>query len=245
MRYLILSDLHANLEASRAVLEDARRRGFDEILCLGDVVGYGGDPNAVVDLVRSIELRAIVRGNHDKVAAGVEDGDTFSDVARVAAAWTHETLTADNRRWLADLPRGPLDVGGFLISHGTPIEEDAYILGDIDADVAFAAAPFHLAFFGHSHLACVFVARQGAVETVIPVPEGDPIRVDAGARYLVNPGSIGQPRDQDVRAAYALYDREAGLVVLHRIAYDVASAQRKITEQGLPAALALRLQYGV
>src|SRR5262245_60833327 len=137
MRYLVLSDLHSNIEATRAVLEDAGRRGFDRAVCLGDIVGYGGSPNEVVDTLRALDPVAIIRGNHDKVATGIEDGEYFNDIARAAALWTRDMLTPLNRDYILGLPRGPVDAGGFLISHGTPVDEDAYILSELDADVVF------------------------------------------------------------------------------------------------------------
>ena len=246
MRFLVLSDLHSNIQALQAVLRDARLRGYDRVLCLGDVVGYGANPNEVVDWLRSQPPHAIVRGNHDKVATGLESGDEFSEIALEAALWTREALSPENMKYLAELPQGPIDAGGFLISHGTPLLEDAYLLSDLDAAFVFGAAPFTLAFFGHSHFACAFFV--GADEEVeLEMLDGDshvlPLR--EGFRYLVNPGSLGQPRDHDPRAAYAIFDQEAGEVTVHRVAYDIAAAQSRMAEMGLPAALAQRLAFGV
>jgi diadenosine tetraphosphatase ApaH/serine/threonine PP2A family protein phosphatase len=246
MRYLILSDLHANLEATTAVLRDARGRGFDRAACLGDIVGYGASPNEVVDLLRALEPVAVVRGNHDKVAAGVDSGEQFSEIALQAALWTREALTAPNREWLASLPRGPLEVDGFLISHGTPVDEDAYLLSEEDARAVFESLAFPLAFFGHSHFACTFHAGEDG-ETIVELLAGEACRleIEERRRYLVNPGSIGQPRDHDPRTAYALYDAEARAVTVHRVLYDVTEAQRKIASEGLPLPLAQRLEFGI
>jgi predicted phosphodiesterase len=246
MRYLILSDLHSNLEAVRAVIQDARDRGFDQVVCLGDIVGYGASPNEVIDLLRGLEPVAVVRGNHDKVAAGVETGEQFSDMALQAALWTRETLSSSNRDYLASLPRGPVDVNGFLISHGTPLEEDAYLLSEEDALCIFESVPFSLAFFGHSHFACTFHVKgedQPAAELL--AGEECVLGLEEGARYLVNPGSIGQPRDHNPWAAYAIYDTEVPAITALRVAYDVPSAQRKIAEEGLPLPLAQRLEFGI
>ncbi len=245
MRYLILSDLHANLEASHAVLTDAGGHGYDRVLCLGDIVGYGGCPNEVVDLVRAQKPHAVIRGNHDKVASGLEEGDQFNEVARSAAVWTRETLTPDNRRWLMELPQGPLDMGGFLISHGSPVDEDAYILTEVDALMVFDSLEFPLAFFGHSHFACSFALAARRARLEMFSGEERPLAVNSGGRYLVNPGSIGQPRDHNPRAAYAIYDQDAGSITIHRVAYDWRTAQKRITDQGLPYPLAFRLEFGV
>src|SRR5262245_9349708 len=137
MRYLVLSDLHSNIEATRAVLDDAGRRGYDRAVCLGDIVGYGGSPNEVVDALRALEPVAVIRGNHDKVATGIEEGEYFNDIARAAALWTRDKLNPVNREYVLALPPGPVDAGGFLISHGTPVDEDAYILSEMDAAAVF------------------------------------------------------------------------------------------------------------
>lgn len=246
MRYLILSDLHANLEAVRAVLADARGRRYDRVLCLGDIVGYGPDPNEVVELLRAQSPYAVIRGNHDKVAAGIDDGEEFSEVALAAALWTRGTLSRESFRYLAGLPQGPLEVDGFLISHGTPLVEDDYLLCDEDAASVFDTMEFSIAFFGHTHFACAFF-RCGEEETQLQMLEGEEcsFSVEPGVRYLINPGSIGQPRDQDPRAAYAIYDPGIRTVTVHRVAYDVLSAQERMRAERLPPALAQRLEFGV
>ena len=200
----------------------------------------------MIDLLRSLEPSAIVRGNHDKVAAGLEEGDQFSEIALAAAFWTRETLTAENRDWLASLPMGPIDAGGFFISHGTPIDEDAYLLSADEAQLIFESMSFSLSFFGHSHFACSFHIWQGE-EPVVELLAGDEcnLRIEEGGRYLVNPGSIGQPRDHNPRTAYAIYDQESSIVTVYRIPYDIAEAQRKIAESGLPLPLAQRLEFGI
>jgi diadenosine tetraphosphatase ApaH/serine/threonine PP2A family protein phosphatase len=140
---------------------------------------------------------------------------------------------------------GPLDVGGFLISHGNPVDEDAYVLGEMDALMVFEAVAFPLAFFGHSHFPCAFATTGRRALLEMLDGEAHELRLQAGMRYLVNPGSIGQPRDHNPRAAYAVFDEEEGSVTVHRVAYDFKSAQRRITEQGLPYPLAFRLEFGV
>jgi len=244
MRYLILSDLHANLEALRSVLADADAKGFDRLLCLGDIVGYGANPNEVIELLRARRPYAVIRGNHDKVACGIEDGEHFNDIALTAAVWTREALAPENRRYLRELPQGPVDAGGFLISHGNPYDEDGYLLSEVDALMTFESVPFSLAFFGHTHFACSF-SIAGERSNLEMLGEDQVLRLDPEWRYLINPGSIGQPRDHNPRAAYALYDRDASSVSLHRVRYDVAAAQKKISDSGLPFPLAYRLEFGV
>ena len=244
MRYLILSDIHANLDAFETVLEHARGR-WDRVLVLGDLVGYGAEPNAVVDRVRELAPDAVIRGNHDKAATGIDDGSQFNHVARAAAFWTGAQLTPDNAQYLRELPMGPVEIdSGTEICHGAPFDEDHYIFDGNDAHMAFESAAHALCLFGHTHLPAVF----RLVEDVMygGAPEGDEMVVpmQRGARYLINVGSIGQPRDGDPRAAYGVLDDEAREVTLFRVAYAVDKAQAKILAAGLPASLANRLAVG-
>ncbi|MCC7242958.1 MAG: metallophosphoesterase family protein [Acidobacteria bacterium] len=246
MRYLVISDIHANLQAYDTVMAAAGRLGWDRAVVLGDLVGYGADPNAVVERVRALQPHAVIRGNHDKVGSGLETPEGFNAVARSAIHWTHDALTDDNRAWLAGLTAGPIIVDeAFEICHGTPFDEDAYVFDDLDALRAVHAARRALCFFGHTHVQVGYGLRnnQFVVET-----DGEPrpfeLAVAAEARYLVNPGSVGQPRDGDPRAGFGVVDVEAGTVTLHRVAYPVAKAQARITAEGLPEILAERLGVG-
>jgi predicted phosphodiesterase len=245
MRYLILTDIHANLEGLQTCLQDARTRGYDETLILGDIVGYGPDPNAVIQLIRELHPKAIVRGNHDKVALGMNQAEGFHAAARAAAHWMLESLTEGNREWLVALPMGPTVIDGELeICHGAPFDEDAYIFDELDARHAFEAATAPVCFFGHTHFAVVFRIAKDLLEIVNP-PDGDTgLIVDAQARYLVNPGSVGQPRDGDPRAAYAIYDTDAKQLDLIRLAYPLEITQEKMLRVGLPDPLARRLALG-
>ena len=153
MRSLIVSDIHGNLEALDTVLAVLDGR-YDDVLVLGDLVGYGADPNGVVDRVKSLNPRAVIRGNHDKVAAGLEDGDSFNAVARSAVLWTFEALTPENRAYLSNLPEGPVEIDDLLeICHGTPYDEDAYLFDELDALRAFEAATRPVCLYGHTHVA--------------------------------------------------------------------------------------------
>lgn len=246
MRHLILTDIHANLEALDAVLADARARTYDDIVVLGDVVGYGADPNAVVERVRDLKPMALVRGNHDKVACGLESADTFNTIAKAAAKWTFDALTPVNRQWVAELPVGPATVDADVqICHGSPIDEDEYIFGPSEARAALLASTRSVCLFGHTHYPAIFEAVSGTLEGARVAGAVEPeLRLRSGVKYLVNPGSVGQPRDGDPRAAYAIVDAPAGRVEMIRVPYAVQSAQEKIRRAGLPDPLAERLALG-
>lgn len=246
MRHLVLTDIHANLEALETVLADARGRGYDDVLVLGDVVGYGADPNAVVEVVKGLRPVALVRGNHDKVSCGLESADGFNHVARAAAEWTLVTLTPDNRQWVAGLQQGPAVVDADVeICHGSPIDEDEYIFGPAEARIALLATTRTICLFGHTHYPAIFETRDGSMDGARVGAGVEPeLHIAAGAKYLVNPGSVGQPRDGDPRAAYAIVDTSASKVDLIRLPYPVQVAQDKIRKAGLPAPLADRLAVG-
>ena len=245
MRYLILSDIHSNREALAAVLNRVRRKRWDKAIVLGDVVGYGANPNEAVDAVRSLRPLVAIRGNHDKVCSGVEDGEMFNRVALQAAIWTREHLTPSNLHWLRSLPEGPVVVdGAFAIAHGTPIDEDAYIFGEIEALNVFRQTAFPLCFFGHSHFPVIFGLSPEAIQTVLTQPPSFRFRLEPGVRYLVNPGSIGQPRDGNPLASFAMFDSDTRTVAVHRVRYPLERAQRKILGAGLPRPLADRLALG-
>ncbi|MEQ1868421.1 MAG: metallophosphoesterase family protein [Vicinamibacterales bacterium] len=246
MRYLILTDIHANLEGLEACLADASRHAYDEVLVLGDIVGYGPDPNAVVERVRQLKPVGIVRGNHDKVAMGLNQAEGFHATARAAATWMLETLTPANRQWLVELPMGPAIVdGGVEICHGAPFDEDAYIFDELDARQAFDAASELVTFYGHTHFAVAFRMRGDSLDVVGPAADGDTVLLlDPSAKYLVNPGSVGQPRDGDPRAAYAIFDTAAQRIDMLRTPYDIAATQQKMSKAGLPEPLARRLSAG-
>ncbi len=246
MRYLILTDIHANLEAFQIVLADARRRGYDQALVLGDIVGYGPDPNAVVDLVKALKPLAIVRGNHDKVAMGMNQAEGFHAAARAAAQWMLDALSPENRAWLAALPMGPAEVdGGVEICHGAVFDEDAYVFDELDARHAFDRARQPVCFYGHTHFPVAFRLLNDVLEIVGPDPDGTTVLpIDPAARYLINPGSIGQPRDGDPRAAYAIYDTGSPQVDMIRVPYEFEITQAKMMRAGLPEPLSRRLAAG-
>lgn len=245
MRYLIVSDLHANLEALDAVVREAAGR-YDQAICCGDLVGYGADPNPVTDWVRA-NCAVVVRGNHDRASSGLDDLEWFNPVARTAAVWTLENLSAGNADYIRSLPQGPLLVDGFQVVHGSPYDEDEYVLAAGEAGLAFGYLEARLAFFGHTHVQGGFIWNQSRVETIARTgarSHRQQMEIDPECAYLVNPGSVGQPRDGDPRAAYAVYDSGAQMLTYFRAAYDVEAAQRRIREVGLPPVLADRLSVG-
>lgn len=245
-RLLVLSDIHGNLEALEAVLDEASRQHVDAAICLGDVVGYGASPHDVIDRLRALSLRAIVRGNHDRVCAGFTSAHTFSPAARTAIAWTQTQLSSDHSRWIASLSQGPtLLPPGILLAHGAPHDEDLYVQTSYEAYDVFGAYDEPLCLHGHTHAQTVFRLTEGQVFDETPVGRACyRLVIEAHSRWLVNPGSVGQPRDGDPRAGYAILDLGASVVELRRVAYDVAGAQRKIRAAGLPASLAERLAIG-
>jgi len=246
MRYLVLTDIHANLEALDTCLADARARTFDAALVLGDLVGYGADPNAVVERVRALEPLAIVRGNHDKVACGLDQAEGFNAVAKHAARWMLAELTPAHRAWLAALPVGPHEVDAFVeICHGSPFDEDAYIFDELDAVRALKVTTRPLCLFGHTHYPVTFELSADSFDSSRPATAAEShVQLRDGSKYLVNPGSVGQPRDGDPRAAYAIVDTVQRRVELFRLTYPVEQAQAKVIKAGLPDVLAQRLALG-
>lgn len=245
-RFLIVSDIHANLTAFEAVLAAAQGR-WDQAVCLGDVVGYGPDPNETIARVVSLGITTI-RGNHDKTGAGLEDSDSFNPVARAAVDWTQARLSPENLRWLRELPPGPLVRDGLVFVHGALDDEDEYVFSAEVAARGLRASPSPITLFGHTHVQGGFLMRNDLVETLRP-----PLRPGAGflalaledgVRYLLNPGSVGQPRDGDSRAAFALIDTGRRVFEFWRVPYDVAAVQKRMEQAGLPQALVLRLAFG-
>ena len=240
MPYLILSDIHGNREALEAVLAHAQGR-YDQILCLGDLVGYGADPDFAVDWARA-NAAAIVRGNHDRAVSQEASLDSYRAEARDGVLWTRQALSADNLDYLSKLPRGPLSCGGFDLVHGSPIDEDQYLLNTREAALLFSHLKRAVTFFGHTHVQGGFLVSEAGAAKIDPesVLEIQPER----GFYLVNPGSVGQPRDGNWRAAYALYSPEKERVEFARVPYNVGPTAEKIVLAGMPATLAARLLMG-
>ena len=247
MRYLILSDIHANYEALQAVLDSAKG-DYEDVVCCGDLVGYGPDPDLVTDWVR-INVRCVVRGNHDRVCSGLENSDDFNEVARYAAYWTLNHTNAENIEYLKNLPKGPMDIAGaFQILHGSPRDEDEYVTASQEASECFELLEYPISFFGHTHLQGGFWRTDRGNTLMLPLGVSREsaqrlLEVRPGESYYLNPGSVGQPRDRDPRAAYAIFDT-SGKVEFRRVPYNVENTIRKMQEAGLPEFLAYRLSVG-
>jgi len=245
MRALVVSDLHSNAEALRAVVSKTRRKRLDSVICLGDFVGYGAEPNQVLDVMRTLRgSKYYVRGNHDRVASGIDDGSSFNHAARAAALWTRDHLSAVNRRFLSGLTIGPLQHEDLMFCHGSPYDEDEYLFTEHHAGLVFKLFAARVIFFGHTHLPVFFsIDQRGRVEGALI--RGDAtLDLDPDRRYLINPGSVGQPRDRNPQSSFALYDSMRGRVKFFRVDYDIEATQRSIHAAGLPRILADRLAIG-
>jgi predicted phosphodiesterase len=247
LRYLIISDIHSNLEALEKCLELAEGR-YDQMLCLGDLVGYGPDPNTVIGRVRRL-AKVIVRGNHDKACCGLMDPQEFNALALLATDWTRSHLTPEHFEFLRELPGGPVTVEDFELVHGSPEDEDQYIFDLLEAGRAFEAVTSPVVFFGHTHhQGGFFLGAKQKLQGIRTPPQedGEPARflLQPDARYLINPGSVGQPRDGDWRAGFAIYDADACAVEYYRTPYNLELTQQKMRKEGLPEPLALRLEVG-
>ena len=250
VRVLLLSDIHSNLEALEACL--AAAPAYDLAVNLGDVVGYGASPNEVIERSRRLG-KVFVRGNHDKAVCGLIDVKDFNPVAALASSWTRDQLTWENLEWLRSLPQGPLQVEGLTSAqfvHGSPVDEDGYVVTVSDAVEPLMAAPTMVTFFGHTHLQGSFVLNGDHVDSIHPAYrtvgriESSEFPLKNNLPYLINPGSVGQPRDGDWRAGFALFDSEARIVAFYRVPYNLKGAQDRILAADLPPRLATRLAAG-
>ena len=239
MRFAILSDLHANLEATEAVRADARERNCTHYLCLGDVVGYNANPRECVDIVRKMNC-PVVKGNHDEQASLEESSRDFNALAEMAINWTREHLSEPDKEWLRGLPF-TCAVEDFTIVHATldMPEQWGYVFNTLDAAASFTHQQTTVCFFGHTHVAGAFVRDDGVKRVRI-----DELVIEPSKKYFINTGSVGQPRDGDWRAAYCIFDLERNCVEQRRVPYDLAGAQKKIIKCGLPPLLAERLKLG-
>lgn len=245
MRYLILSDIHANLEALERCLELAQDK-YDTAVCLGDIVGYGPDPNAVIDLVRQT-VDTVIRGNHDKACCGLSDAEDFNPMAQAATFWTRQALTPEHAHFLRQLPAGPLVLADFEIVHGSAEDEDEYVSGPAEAIPALQNQTASVVLFGHTHCQGGFSLSSDGTFQLIPAHAGKDGRVFSlqdESRYLINPGSVGQPRDLDWRAGFAIYDAHEHRIQFYRTAYDLPTTQKKMQQAALPEPLIHRLEVG-
>lgn len=239
MRIALFGDIHANLEALEAVLADASQQDVTDYVCTGDIVGYNADPSACLEIVRDMNCPT-VKGNHDEDAAGSHSLDSMNPVAAAALEWTREQITDEQRHWLTRL-RMVRQVSQFTVVHST-LDQPAkwnYVTNRFDAMANFSYQFTQICFHGHTHVPRIY-AKSDRVQEIV----ADSVIIEPGLKYFVNIGSVGQPRDGDWRACYAIYDLESRMIVFRRVEYDIATTQEKILAAGLPPMLAERIQEG-
>jgi diadenosine tetraphosphatase ApaH/serine/threonine PP2A family protein phosphatase len=242
MRILVISDIHANYTALEAVLNDAG--DVDETWCLGDLVGYGPDPNAVVEQVRELPHLTCLMGNHDMAVVGRMPLESFNGDARRSLVWTEKVMTSDNMQFLRTLPQNAKVRGEVTMAHGSPRDPLwEYVLNTLTARLNFDYFDTPFCFVGHSHVPCMFQMNGDKDRvTVGSIKPGQPMALTP--RAMLNPGSVGQPRDRDPRAAYAIYDAEPRRWESRRVPYNIAEVQKRLRESGLPEKHAVRINEG-
>jgi predicted phosphodiesterase len=245
MRYLIFSDIHSNFEALEEFLGLKRVRNIDTYLFLGDLVGYGPNPNEVITTFRRMKNIHSVRGNHDKVIADLESSSLFNPAAAFSAEWSKVQITEENLRFLKSIPKGPLVIDHFItICHGATFDEDYYIFSIFEAIESFKFMTTSIGFFGHTHFPLIYYLRNEKLD-IVPLTEDTKIKLDPNTKYLINPGSIGQPRDKNPASSFIIFDSNKREIQFVRYPYEVKKTQKKIREAGLPELLASRLEAGV
>jgi diadenosine tetraphosphatase ApaH/serine/threonine PP2A family protein phosphatase len=242
VRVLVLSDIHSNFPALQAVLQDAG--AVDQTWCLGDLIGYGPDPNMVVEQVRELPRITCILGNHDAAILRQMEFQAFNSEARRSLTWTENVLTADNMAYLRSLPTQALVGGEVTLVHGSPRDPTwEYVLNTLSARLNFSHFDTPYCFVGHSHIQCMF-SLDPSTDRVSMVMTHVGQAAALPPRTITNPGSVGQPRDRDPRAAYAIYDDDAKTWEARRVEYDISEVQQRIREAGLPIKHAVRLAEG-
>jgi predicted phosphodiesterase len=239
MKYAVIADIHANLDAFEVVLDDARNQNCTHYCCVGDVVGYGANPKECLEIVRRMGMPC-VKGNHDEYCSSEEDLEGFNPHAAEAVQWTRKQLSDDDRKWLRDLKYVRL-VASFSMVHATLDQPErwGYVFDKLMAAASFTYQNTSVCFFGHTHVPVAFIR-----DSVVRGGTYSKFRVEPGRKYFVNVGSVGQPRDNNPKSAYVIYDLNEGSIELRRLDYDIGKAQKKILEAGLPPRLAERLAFG-
>ncbi len=249
MKYFIISDIHSNIEALRAVMFKTMSMDINKYIILGDLVGYCANPNEVIEKVRNISPLTIIRGNHDKFVSGLSDGRDFNYIAREADLWTRENLLAENMEFLRQISKGPVEVDGlFEIVHGSHYDEDRYIFSSDEALKEFYGSQWNITFFGHTHIQMIWIYDPNEKEIkshIFGINDSKyEYKLDKRLRYMINPGSVLQPRDRDPRSAFAIFDSDDFSVTFFRINYNIKSTQDRILKAGLDKFLSERLAVG-
>ncbi len=239
MKYAIIADIHGNLEAFQVVLEDIRAQKADRIVCLGDVVGYNANPKECLQIVREMNIPC-VKGNHDEYCSSNEHLEGFNPHAADAVHWTRDQLDDDDKKWLRELKYSRM-AANFTMVHATldAPERWGYVFDKLAAAASFPYQNTQICFFGHTHVPVAFMR-----DTVVRGGTYSKFKLDAAKKYFINVGAVGQPRDNNPKSAYVIYDMDAQTIELRRLDYDIAAAQKKIREAGLPERLAERLAFG-
>jgi predicted phosphodiesterase len=245
VRYLIFSDIHSNIEAFEKFLGQKKVKNVDKILFLGDLVGYGPDPDRVISQFRELPHLRTVRGNHDKVIAELESSALFNPAAAFSAEWSKLKISPANFNYLKKLPKGPQVIDRCItICHGSTFDEDYYVFSQFEATESFRFMETSIGFFGHTHFPIIYYLRNDKLD-VVPLSENTSIKLDRNTRYLINPGSIGQPRDKNPAPSFVVFDSSKMEISFNRFTYEVGKTQKKIRDAGLPELLASRLEAGV
>jgi len=239
MKYAIIADIHANLDALQVVLEDIRTQSATHIVCLGDVVGYNAQPKECLNIIRQMNIPC-VKGNHDEYCSTDNHLDGFNPHAAEAVHWTRNQLSEDDKRWLRELKYSRM-AANFTMVHATldAPERWGYVFDKLAAAASFPYQNTQMCFFGHTHVPVAFMR-----DTVVRGGTYSKFKVDPAKKYFINVGAVGQPRDNNPKSAYVLYDMDAQTIELRRLDYDIAAAQKKILAAGLPERLAERLAFG-
>lgn len=245
MKYLIFSDIHSNLEAFEKMLSLKKVQEVDKILFLGDLVGYGANPEEIIDIFKGLQNVYSIRGNHDKVISELESSSLFNPVAAFSAEWSKLHISPPNKQVLVDLKKGPMVVDRFItICHGSTFDEDYYVFSMFEAVESLKFMRTSIGFFGHTHFPIIYLLRNEKIDAV-PLTKNTKIKLDPNTRYLINPGSIGQPRDKDPNPSFVIFDSTKRDIQFIRFSYNIKKAQKKIRDAGLPEILASRLESGI
>jgi predicted phosphodiesterase len=245
MKYLIFSDIHSNLEAFEELLQLKVVKEADKCLFLGDLVGYGASPDETITLFREMGNISSIRGNHDKVIANLESSSLFNPVAAFSAEWSKLHISQSNQDYLKNLKKGPEIVDHFItICHGSTFDEDYYVFSMFEAVESFKFMETSIGFFGHTHFPVIYLMRNEKID-IVQLSDETKIKLDPNTRYLINPGSIGQPRDKNSKSSFIIFDSTKKEIHFKRYTYKIKETQRKIREAGLPEILASRLETGI